>query len=185
MIYLFVSKFLGQTRPEQHEAAYRLLFSKLREVYSVDVSSEIILTGSNGKPYFKDIPISFNISHCRGYVCAAFCRSDEGNVGTDCEMIRPYKKNMALKYFTDKENIICEDNDKIFTELFSLRESYVKYTGTGIAGHFKDISFDIWEGNILTDRKDISFYAYDIEGGIVTLCAERDSIVCMEIAENC
>ncbi|MGN0692930.1 MAG: hypothetical protein ACI4K7_11325, partial [Oscillospiraceae bacterium] len=66
MIQIFIAK-CGNTHSEQHDTAYRLLFEKTEELFGYSADIKDIAFSDKGKPYFKDIPVEFNISHCRGY----------------------------------------------------------------------------------------------------------------------
>lgn len=88
-----------------------------------------------GKPYIKNNPIYFNISHSNEYIVIII--SDK-ECGIDIEKIRPIKKDIIEKICIDKEKeLIC--NDKSFVEMWTKKEAYSKYKGMGYAYGFKNI----------------------------------------------
>ncbi|MEZ7892623.1 MAG: 4'-phosphopantetheinyl transferase superfamily protein [Candidatus Wallbacteria bacterium] len=91
---------------------------------------------ANGKVYLKGRnDFYFNISHSGDFVLLAFYDSE---VGIDIEKIEPVDLSMNGSYFSPEE---CErfksipKNSQIdyFYELWTLKESYIKYLGTGLS----------------------------------------------------
>jgi len=93
----------------------------------------------NGKPFIRDWNFRFNISHTDGCLFIAF---SDGEVGIDAEVIRPFDRRIAEKYFSEKELAFVaasQDKNEAFTRIWTRKEAYVKYTGKGIGkGRFKD-----------------------------------------------
>ena len=54
----------------------------------------------DGKPYFPDCSIHFNVSHCRGLVC---CALSSAPVGVDGEGPRPIREDLAPRICTEEE----------------------------------------------------------------------------------
>ena len=91
-----------------------------------------ILTAEHGKPYIKNGNVHFNISHSANYV---ICAVSYFNIGCDIEKIRPVNLNIANRFFTQEEykNIINSANvQDSFFEHWVLKESYIKFLGTGL-----------------------------------------------------
>lgn len=88
-----------------------------------------------GKPYIKNNPIYFNISHSGDYIVVIV---SDRECGIDIEKIRPIKKSIIDKVCLDSEKeLICDD--KSFTLMWTKKEAYSKYTGLGYAYGFKNI----------------------------------------------
>lgn len=110
---------------------------------------------NNGKPYLKNEPeCFFNLSHSGHWViCAMSC--DE--VGCDIEEIKPGKRagQIAGRYFTPKEQEFIyqgtsadEDDAEAlhrFYRLWTLKESFMKVTGLGLALPLSDFSINVSE----------------------------------------
>lgn len=177
MIKVFI-RACGDTYGEQHRAAYEMLFDAVKKLYGVNASFDDILISERGKPYFKDIPVSFNISHCKGFAVSAVTESENGEVGVDCENIRICRKNTAARVFSPKERQLImnsPDINLVYTELWTLKEAYVKYTGTGLAGHMRDISFSYKNGKIVSSDSEVGLFTrINDDLNVVSLCCRSD-----------
>lgn len=90
------------------------------------------LCSEHGKPYLPQQPVYFNISHSGDYVVIAI---SETNIGVDIEKLRHNKMRVARRFFSDTEiNLIQSSKipDQDFTRLWSLKEAYLKYRGSGL-----------------------------------------------------
>lgn len=101
-----------------------------------------------GKPYLKNLPIHFNISHSGDWVAVAI---DENPVGIDIEVIRPIDFSVTSRLCTesDMEYIFKNDPDRNnqnpdtlrrFFEVWTAKEAYFKKIGTGIT-NLKSVSY--------------------------------------------
>lgn len=111
----------------------------------------------NGKPYFPDYPICFNLSHSGDYVMCAI--ADE-EIGCDIQALRPLRVDFVKKYYTDFEKEYLQrkqedgqypataDYEKDVLRIFSAKESYMKYTGLGFRLDFRNIEVDLEQGLI-------------------------------------
>jgi len=93
---------------------------------------EPFLCSEHGKPYLRHHPVYFNVSHSGDYVALAI---SENNVGVDIEKLRLNKMRVARRFFSDTEiNRLqaSEIPDQDFTRLWSLKEAYLKYSGSGL-----------------------------------------------------
>lgn len=89
-----------------------------------------------GKPHIQDRPdFHFNLSHSGSWVVIAY---GESPVGVDVERIRmdAGKENIARRHFTPEEQEYVfsagEENGERFFEIWTAKESYLKYLGTGL-----------------------------------------------------
>lgn len=176
MIKVFIRK-CGSTYNEQHTAAYEMLFDAVKKLYGVNASFEDIAVAERGKPYFKDIPLSFNISHSKELAAAAVTEKEYGEVGVDCENIRICRKNTAARVFSPEERQLILNSSDInlaYTKLWTLKEAYVKYTGTGLAGHMRDIVFSCEDGEIMSSDSSVSLFTRVNDGlTAVSLCCRK------------
>lgn len=113
-------------------ASYLLLIHALHKKFSL--SSPTIAYTDKGKPYLLDYPdIHFNISHCPlGCVCAV---SDKP-VGVDIQDMRPFSQDIANRCCSTEELLRLRqsaDPAACFTQMWAMKESYLKMTGEGIA----------------------------------------------------
>lgn len=98
---------------------------------------ETPLFGENGKMFFpKEKRFYVNLSHSGDYVA---CAVDTKEVGIDIEKVRQYKENVVKRicvpeemqfFFEGKKE---EEKNRIFTKLWTRKESMAKLSGKGIA----------------------------------------------------
>ena len=93
--------------------------------------------GENGKPYLKNYPYYFNLSHSGKYI---FCVISESEVGVDIQQTKPLINNrIAERFFTEAEKRQLEEctspqeKERLFYRFWTEKEAYGKLTGEGIA----------------------------------------------------
>ena len=94
--------------------------------------SAVIYDG--GKPCVARENVFFNLSHSGK---RAMCVASENEVSCDCQEIGLYNKNLAKKYFFEREITAierAEDKDAEFCRIWTLKESLLKLDGKGISG---------------------------------------------------
>lgn len=92
--------------------------------------------------------LAFNLTHTRGLVACAVCRG--GDVGVDVEAVREDVDSLdiARRYFSERERAALEaaaagDRPARFTEIWALKESYVKAIGHGLSHALDTFSFSL------------------------------------------
>lgn len=92
--------------------------------------------GDNGKPYYEDIPLFFNISHSGEYV---LCAVSSREVGADIQKIQSADlMKLTKRFFSEPEcrALECCESDReqqgLFFGLWSRKEAYGKLTGEGV-----------------------------------------------------
>lgn len=145
--------------------------------------------GKNGKPFIKGAEkFHFNLSHSGDYAVIAF--SQDGDVGVDIEKIRDTNFNIAKRFFhSDEYESINASAEEEKTELFfrywTLKESYLKATGTGFFRPINSFKILIDESNDISvktaDGEDEGYSFFEIpeiKGYALSLCgAERELTV--------
>ncbi len=90
---------------------------------------------ANGKPVFTALPgCHFNLSHSGEWVACALADTP---VGVDIQRREKYRPRLVQQFFTEPEAARLErcpeaDQDRVFTQLWTVKESYAKMTGEGI-----------------------------------------------------
>lgn len=143
--------------------------------------------GSNNKPYFENHPsIFFNVSHSHSYVMAAFSDSE---IGCDIEKIGKARLAICNRFFSEEEKkLVNSESDealqnKLFYKIWTLKESFVKYSGKGLQEDFRN--FNVLQEGFAGEN--IRTYEYmGIEGYYASCCYEEvkeksDSFVNAEI----
>ena len=116
--------------------------------------------GEQGKPYLKNMPYFFNISHSGEYV---FLVISSKETGADLQFMESEVKERVLyRFFSEEEKKLYEECDnkeaqkKLFYQLWCRKEAYAKLTGEGISAVIGTcINEDVWyrQGNMTQPRK--------------------------------
>lgn len=128
-----------------------------------------ILFEKNGKPYIKNCPLKFNISHSG---TLAFCAVSEGDIGCDIEMHKDANMKVARRFFFRDEIDLLEnqkteeDQKEMFFRLWTLKESFMKATGLGFRLALSDFCMYFENGIPLVkqnvDGREYRFKEYNI-----------------------
>ncbi len=125
-----------------HEAGRRLLAELYRETTG-EALPEISI-GLRGKPYFKDSPWHFSISHTKRH---AFCALSEGNVGIDAEEAdREISPKLVEKILSPMEKAqfdAAPDKRRALLTFWVLKEAAGKLSGQGINGYPNHTHFSL------------------------------------------
>jgi len=122
--------------------AYALLYESLK-LYDVDITKYAFQVDVQGKPYFDNCPIKFNISHSGDFV--AICISLE-DAGCDIQeiVVRDFDNLIPILMNDDEAayHATLQDKEKHlnFFKVWSKKESYLKMLGSGLTKSMK--SFD-------------------------------------------
>lgn len=152
MIYIsaYIPSDSVQNRTIEHRLGRKLLEYGLKKEFG---RSYTVTEEANQKPFLLEAPhIDFNISHTKGLVV---CAIGNRNIGIDAELIRPFEERLLRRVCSNKEQDYVLEVDDIqvreerFFRLWTLKESFVKAIGRGIAFPLKDISFTIEENGII------------------------------------
>lgn len=134
----------------------------ISELLHMDPSEITFEIGKLGKPYAKNLPgVSFNVSHTKGMLLCAV--SIEGNIGVDVELVRKAPSSVMKRAFHEEEKAYVEeasDKEELynrrFFQIWTQKEAYTKYLGTGISSKLSEINtlsselaphYRIWEEN--------------------------------------
>lgn len=124
--------------------------------YALGDDPGVIETGPYGKPYIKDSPVHFNLSHSGSY---AACVVSEVECGCDIEKITKADMRVAERFFCPDERAYLRaaesegERDMRFFRLWTLRESFIKATGRGMSLPLN--SFAILFGDCVNVRQSV------------------------------
>lgn len=111
--------------------------------------------GPHGKPYLKNYPYYFSISHSGDYV---FCILSEQEVGADIQQkTESVNERVLQRFFAPEEKEYWEQCSSeegkrdFFYRMWCRKEAFGKLTGKGIADA---VSVNMWD---LRDMRDISY----------------------------
>lgn len=135
--------------------------------------------GENGKPYLPG-GVEFNLSHSGNF---AACAVSGRPVGVDLEAHRHFDERLLRHIYQEselaavRERAAPEDEDRVFTELWTLKESFMKYLGTGILLPPREICIE--RGDTLRAvcagypdaAREAHFTRYPLEGHALAVCS--------------
>jgi len=165
------------------EDALRTLYGELIvrhflwKQFSLENDAIELLKGENGKPYIKGIPIHFNISHAGDFVVCAF---SEQAIGIDIEQIREIDLKIGQRFFCQAEYedlLEQETSDQLdyFYSLWTLKESYIKWLGTGMSTPLDSFCFHVTDTStsfVDYNRKSVPFFKqFFVEGYKLSVCS--------------
>ena len=145
-----------------------LLFRALEE-RGLDGRAERIGESEYGQPYLPDHPeIRFSLSHAGNWV---LCAVSGAPVGCDAERIERADERIAGRFFhPDETAALAAEVDpaarkRIFTEIWTRKESYAKADGRGLRIPLQSFSVIRPEPGVWYDEGDAA------EGYVFTCCA--------------
>lgn len=122
-----------------------LAFLILKKYYKNSKNNDLnFLYTSKGKPYFKDNPIFFNISHSKNIVAVGI--SEKFNIGIDVEKIENVDKDIINILYSNIEKEKYKESlldKKTYYKTWVMKESYSKMLGLGLYFNFNNISLEL------------------------------------------
>lgn len=163
----------------QSICAWALLFYGLRTRYGRE-SWPPLTEGPHGKPEFcskeGEQPLHFSLSHTEG---AVMCVLTDRPVGADIQKIPPYRERTVRYYASEQEYRILQERENPTMEaalLWTMKEAYLKYLGTGISSRLPDLDFSgvLLSGKV-SESAGLSFYGLHFQtgawgDGLYTVC---------------
>ena len=137
--------------------------------------------GSHGKPYLRGNPFYFNLSHSGGLVV---CAVEQMPVGVDVERVRHFSSMLLERVCTLREQeqvSACENRDRAITRLWTMKESYMKYTGLGFAQGLLATEFEgLEEKHPRLRSGEGCFTTLELPGAFLTLCTQSPTELRLE-----
>ena len=130
----------------------------------------------HGKPYYEGESFHFNLSHSGDYVCLAVA---DAPVGADVQTVTAPSDAMVRRVLSENEQAAlasAADPALAFTALWTMKECWLKYTGTGIIDALESLDFS----------EHLDADAFTFEGACFTVFRARDHVltVCGKEAET-
>ncbi len=189
--YIPRSESTREINQQEHQLGRKLLREGLSSFFGLCLDEEELAHNlsfsENGKPFMAAHPeIHFNISHCDGLVVCAF---DAQDVGIDAEFPGYFPEILISRIMTGSEKSILEEataggksRAEWFFRIWTLKEAYVKMTGTGVDTDLKSFSFSFEPGDgsdapviLCSDPAVHCFQTVLPTGHIVSLCCSAHS----------
>ena len=128
--------------------------------------------GEKGKPFFKEIPLFFSLSHSGDYVLCAVSRRE---IGADIQKLQPVDVlKLSRRFYSEPECLALErcadekEMQRLFFDLWSRKEAWGKLTGKGVAAV---LGQDLRSGKAVQDIEWAA--ASPPEGYTVAACVRR------------
>lgn len=189
---------IGRIRHEKDR--YRCLGAGLLIAYGlcqkgVERSRQIFCRGENGKPALAEMQgVYFNASHAGDYVVAAVADCE---IGIDVECRRKVHGSSVRKCCTGMEQEWLKaqaDRDMAFLRLWTMKESYLKWTGEGLRVPLADIETGLPEGiagQVFREgsRQPVKLWEYrELPDSHLCVCLDKNAAEQMEaggVQEKC
>lgn len=153
----------------------------LSKLYGVREDAIEIKRGEHGKPYVLNLPAHFNVSHSGKYTILAI--SDKP-IGIDIEIIEEFSAILAKKLFNEDELSYIAGNgpsrkksemQRSFYEIWTAKEAYLKYLGSGISGGVNTLSFSLKNSKLVPNKNDIKLtYDFSVPGAVTAIVTPND-----------
>lgn len=154
------------------------LFQMFNQMISIN-----LCYNENGKPSLEHVEgFLYNISHSGKWVVIAY---GDNEVGIDIERIPVKNTDIVDDFFSDEEKkyIHSGKNDeqiRRFIEIWTLKESYLKYLGTGLSKKLNSFSVNPVDHNISDENKKIDpllklkSYLFDLDYYLAICTTEKE-----------
>lgn len=162
----------------------RLLLHYVARMHGLDTFR--LVYGENGKPYFADhSEFCFNISHSNAYLILAWSHEE---IGIDIEQIRKELPRFPEKMLSEIDfQFFQEQDDKlkipIFFELWTRKESFIKFYGDSIFRKAKE--FSVSDGKRVLPfmgNPTIYFHSCQWEDYMISVCTlEKNALFSLRI----
>ena len=145
-----IDRFLLEDDKKRSVAGEMLARWAISERCNIPAESIVFKKTENGKPYVKELPVEFNISHSGDLVV---CAVDDQPVGIDIERIRPLDLKLAKRICTEEELLylfghrptagdfaFTTDREVLvrFFEIWTAKEANCKLRGLDISALFAE-----------------------------------------------
>lgn len=94
--------------------------------------------GAHGKPYIKNSPLQFSLSHTKNAICLAF--SEDGEIGVDIERRDRAIKPENYKRVLCDEELAAVENGESFIRFWVQKEAFLKRLGLGISRDLRGVN---------------------------------------------
>ena len=142
-----------------------------------------ILLDAAGKPYLKDIPLHFSLSHSGRY---AACAVSDRPIGLDIQIRTAWDPALTARFFTEDEQLFLrrsQESDRDFTALWCRKEAFLKVTGLGLRLPLSSFSVAPAAERAARHGKQYSFWQAELPGFFSALCCEGSCLAKVEITE--
>ncbi len=141
--------------PDAQRSLFGELLIRCLLCEKLSIRNEILLIEyeDKGKPFIRNYPVHFNMSHSGSWIVAAFSSQP---VGVDIEQIKKARLEIARRFFTENEfrdlmDATESDRSEFFYTLWTLKESYLKAVGKGLTLSLSSFAIKTDQGEYVVD----------------------------------
>lgn len=166
---IIICKFNGDlVRNQKHSFLINILINNLNEYFNINILKDDIIYDKNGKPYIKNNQKKISFSYSNELAIVGI---SDYNLGIDVEKIKKYDEKIVKRIYSKSEfDFINNSNNKNyeFTKLWTYKEAFVKFKGTGIDKNFRRLNFI--DNN--SYKYDTFFKTINYTNYIITVCSK-------------
>ena len=151
-------------RGRREQLLTRGMLRELLSLYSTETAPAAwrFVHGESGRPSlappFDATGLHFNVAHSDGLVAVAVGRMPHLGVDVESES-RKVNLSVAERYFSAGEvaslqALPPQHQPRLFLRLWTLKEAYLKATGTGVAGGLGSMSFRLLQDGVIDFQRD-------------------------------
>lgn len=174
-----IERYRAKESRKQRILVYMLFRYCIIQEYGLDENWEFSY-GKYGKPYIEGEDIHFNFSHTKSAIACVVSRTP---VGIDVQDIVTDYQRIIHKVCTRKEIRWLEsvpDSQRSFTRLWSLKEAFVKYKGTGIWDYLDQVDFASMVGGVWK-QENCYYYAIEEKNYMIAVCSEEQDHIVIKV----
>lgn len=165
-----IARIINKEKRALKIAADRLCRKAIYEFCGASSENIEFCKNEYGKPYVKNLPVHFSISHSGSM---AVCAVSNNEIGIDIEKIRPIRIKAAEKFASPEELRYIKSNQNGFFEIWTLKEAYFKCIGTGLGADIKDVSFNVTNDKIICSEIGYKLSFYEAADGYVCSVCQK------------
>lgn len=144
----------------------------LSHLFGENGNAPALVYGENGKPYLADNPDTyFSITHSDKWVFLAVA---DGEIGIDAQAPRKVCPRLAARSTSPEELAwVKENTEPHFTRLWTMKEAYLKYTGTGLTVPIREVVISVPPADGYDEQNDCYWALLTYEGVPLSVCSKK------------
>lgn len=144
----------------------------LTKVLGKNGVAPLLRYGDNGKPFLANDPnIHFSMSHSDKWVFLAVADCE---IGIDAQMPRRVCPRLAARSTSPEELAwVKENTEPNFTRLWTMKEAYLKYTGTGLTVPIRDVTISVPPVDSYDERNHCYWALLSHDGVPLSVCSAQ------------
>ena len=156
----------------------------LTKVLGKNGTAPLLAYGENGKPYLADNPdIYFSITHSDKWVFLAVADCE---IGIDAQTPRKVCPRLAARSTSSEELAwVKENTEPHFTRLWTMKEAYLKYTGTGLTVPVREVAISVPPTDGCDELNRCYWSLLSYEGIPLSVCSKEEMTnVCIKTMKS-